>query len=149
MGEACRGLGAADIRGDSMGVQSRLGDSTSTSVVMIYAGLCGNGDNSMTSIAGAGDEEGSGGVVITLSVDGPGLVCCLAVNESQIEALTLSISLSEHAGREQRPSWRSQLRTVGDHDVSIIPRTQFGGADRPLIDMEVLRQICRQTGCGR
>ena len=66
IGEACKGLGAADIIGESMGVCNGEGEWTSNSAVMMKAGLCGSGLISMGSIP-AGDE-GKGGVVNTLSV---------------------------------------------------------------------------------
>lgn len=54
--------------GESIGVHSEVGDRTSSSVVTMYAGLCGSGDISMTSIGGAGEDDGNGGVVITSSI---------------------------------------------------------------------------------
>lgn len=68
IGDASRGLGAADVMGESIGVPSGDGECTSSSAVMMKAGLCGSGDISITSIDGAGEDDGNGGVVITSSV---------------------------------------------------------------------------------
>lgn len=46
---------------------SNSGDFTSVVVLATNGGLCGNGDMSMASEAGAGEDDGSGGVVIACS----------------------------------------------------------------------------------
>lgn len=63
IGESCNGLGAPRI-GESM---SKLGDLSSVSLATANDGLCGNGDISITSMAGAG-EDGKGGVVMVSSI---------------------------------------------------------------------------------
>lgn len=67
MGESCKGLGVGkEALADDT---SAVGDSTSRSVIRELGILCGRGDMSMTSIAAAaGDEEGSGGVVMVSSL---------------------------------------------------------------------------------
>jgi hypothetical protein len=53
--------------GESMGETSKVGVLISTSVIL-NGGLCGKGDISIMSMAGAGDDEGNGGVVIVSSI---------------------------------------------------------------------------------
>lgn len=56
--------------GESVAEESGVGEfrSRSTSVVTMKGGLCGKGDMSMVSMAGAGDDDGSGGVVMDSSL---------------------------------------------------------------------------------
>ena len=74
MGESCSGLGAPrDTMGESIGEHSSVGVLTlgvamPGSFETTNEGLCGNGDISITSIAGAGEEDGIGGVVIVSSI---------------------------------------------------------------------------------
>lgn len=74
MGESCSGLGAPrETMGESIGEHSNvgvliLGVSIPVSFVTTNEGLCGNGDISIISIAGAGEEDGIGGVVIISSI---------------------------------------------------------------------------------
>lgn len=53
--------------GESIGLPTGEGDGKSISLVTTKAGLCGRGDISIMSIAGAGEDGGKGGVVMTLS----------------------------------------------------------------------------------
>lgn len=91
IGDASRGLGAADVMGESIGVPSGDGECTSSSVVM-KAGLCGSGDISMTSIDGAGEDDGNGGVVITSSVQ---RLSMAPLSYFSAKALTISIGLAQ------------------------------------------------------
>lgn len=70
MGVSIKGVVAVENIGESVDEESGVGEfrSRSTSVVTMKGGLCGNGDMSMASIAGAGDDEGSGGVVMASSI---------------------------------------------------------------------------------
>lgn len=67
------GAGESNIISSSVGVEPGVGDVTSNCTQ--NADLCGRGDTSMCSIIGAGDDEGSGGVVtkpMTVSDRPPG-----------------------------------------------------------------------------
>lgn len=78
MGESWRGLGAPDPIGESIiGEKFVDGVFISQSRETMNDGLCGNGDISMTSIGGAGDEERNGGVVIMSSI------CGMSINRVQ------------------------------------------------------------------
>lgn len=66
-GESCSGLDGEGSMGESMGETSKVGVLISTSVIL-NGGLCGKGDISIMSMAGAGDDEGNGGVVIVSSI---------------------------------------------------------------------------------
>lgn len=66
-GESCKGLGAAGVGGSADEI-STDGVFKFDSLDTANGGLCGNGDISMISIAGAGDDEGRGGVVIASSI---------------------------------------------------------------------------------
>lgn len=68
IGESCSGLGALVRIGESIGESPNLGVLISESLETTNEGLCGKGDISMTSIAGAGEDDGSGGVVIVSSI---------------------------------------------------------------------------------
>lgn len=74
MGESCSGLGAPrETMGESIGEHSSVGVLTLGVAIPVSfettnEGLCGNGDISMISIAGAGEEDGIGGVVIVSSI---------------------------------------------------------------------------------
>lgn len=65
-GESSNGLGM----GESTDKSSVPGVMISISFVIEYGGLCGRGDISMISIAGAGEEDGRGGVVMLSSIYG-------------------------------------------------------------------------------
>lgn len=69
IGESCSGLGAPLVMGESI-MEEHLESGVFAAAVSLETtndGLCGNGDISITSIGGAGDEEGSGGVVMASS----------------------------------------------------------------------------------
>lgn len=71
IGESCNGLGAPLAMGESiMGEHLERGvfaGAVGVSLETRNDGLCGNGDISITSMGGAGDEEGIGGVVMASS----------------------------------------------------------------------------------
>ena len=48
----------------SLGEASGVGDCWLISVIVWYGALCGNGDISIESLPGPGDDEGGGGVVM-------------------------------------------------------------------------------------
>jgi hypothetical protein len=66
-GDSCKGERAAGRR-ESVDELSTVGVLMLGSFVAANGGLCGNGDISMISIAGAGEDDGSGGVVIISSL---------------------------------------------------------------------------------
>jgi hypothetical protein len=109
-------------------------------------------------MAGAGDEAGRGGVVITSSIH------CVSTVTFQIwivclqGLLTIRIRLAQDVGREQRPPGCGQLRAV--HRVSKDPYIRLfwpaqhrtapaNNENEPLVNVEVLRQVGCQTSCGR
>lgn len=55
------GAGESSIISSSLGVARGVGDVIS--ICVKKGGLCGNGETSMSSVRGAGDDEGRGGVV--------------------------------------------------------------------------------------
>lgn len=74
------------------------------SFVAANGGLCGNGDISMISIAGAGEDDGSGGVVIISSLH----IHEQPVLQGGLGSLTAPVAWAE----KQRPSWSHQLRAI-------------------------------------